>query len=1029
MNKKLLIILLVGLVLVAGFTFVYAKHISKEGRPIKMKARGLEGSIETLPVPQKRVLQITRDDSRMPKSLDDLKNAMGEYGMPYVAPEEVLTTQYLADGTSKIMTPQGILEEMALTECVVYPQLGSTYWQPWPDYFDAYINCVGTYELYVYQDPQFDPVNSACGYPVYPFEVSGAQYWVATPGSCTVVVQFDVARDKGTPLGYGMPFPDWSNPDWSSGPLEFFLPEAGSYYLTATIPELERPCYHVPFFTLAMGLNSDDFTEGSEPERCGPDTTKYGFWITSNFDQSARKPHSFYYNDLIGGYYHMSDVKGGMYEVRAIGFTRDQNECELESLWYHKAGFGDWECSEPIEQHLELCVVDTTPAGDTIWGSYRLVTPVDYGYAPDGMPDFHQVDPYMCGPAALSNCLWWCFAGGFPWYAVTNWYGAWDPSIPPMMMAELAACMNTDQSGTDVYDMQQCILDLNEQYGFWLTETTIVQPTFEDIEYQIRLSQDVILLLGFWYFDVEAEQWFRLGGHYVTCSGTNWEFFLLSFSDPMINGHCDFGHPGDSSGGVFIPHNHPCDPPCHFDAGNVSHDYYQIALDSPSPGGILWIPYYEYYDEALYGMNFTPELEPFMAPGPIPQYEIVTEIEYAVVICPGSPFSSNALDSWNVRMYKTNYGEEGPGFVNWNFGTDELFEGSILLGTSGDDLGIAMSNVGEDIKFFPYGPIEQDYRFHEHMLIDTMYAKYHHDAGLPLDVEMFAIGIDPGGWECIGLPCGDLVIQKFVITNTGDATIEDLEWGLFLDWDVNLPDPNTSFGGGDSSYNTGFAYDSTFESDVEYTTLVPSIPGKISPSYQVFVQQVPVYDAMPGPYDSLKTLMELPYWDLPDKTPVGAGVFDYGYLMTSEKFSLDPGEKTIQEYIIWIDTQIPSTDYAAYRHKLYQLLRLAGYYRGDVGDFSSNQGSPGVTDITDIVYLVNWLWKGGPDPRPFIDQGDVDCDGETKVEDVVYLTRYILRSSGIPPIDKNRFIDETYKILFSRPSLCDDPQWNSLGAP
>ncbi|MGB2698424.1 MAG: hypothetical protein WBD28_11285, partial [Candidatus Zixiibacteriota bacterium] len=38
MNKKLLIILLVGLVLLAGFTFVYAKHINKEATPTKVKA-------------------------------------------------------------------------------------------------------------------------------------------------------------------------------------------------------------------------------------------------------------------------------------------------------------------------------------------------------------------------------------------------------------------------------------------------------------------------------------------------------------------------------------------------------------------------------------------------------------------------------------------------------------------------------------------------------------------------------------------------------------------------------------------------------------------------------------------------------------------------------------------------------------------------------------------------------------------------------------------------------------------------------
>jgi hypothetical protein len=504
----------------------------------------------------------------------------------------------------------------------------------------------------------------------------------------------------------------------------------------------------------------------------------------------------------------------------------------------------------------------------------------------------------------------------------------------------------------------------------------------------------------------------------------------LSISDPWLNAYCDgYAFDGDSSGGVFYVHDHTqnTDPPLHYDAGNVSHDYYQVAFESPSPGGILWMPYYEGYDPVFYGMNFNPDLDPFLAPGPTTQYPVHTEIEYAVVICPGRPFVNNPLDSWNVRMYKSNYGEEGPGFVNWNESFDELFEGTILLGTSGDDLALAMTNVGEDIKFFPYTSLEQDYRFYDDILIDTMYAKFYHDNGLSLDVEMFAIGIDPGGWACIGLPCGDLVIQKFVITNTGVEPLTDLEWGLFMDWDVHLGDVNTSFGGGDSSLNTGWAYDSTYEADVEYTTLLPSVPGKISPSYQVFVQQVPVYDAMPGPYDSLKTLMELPYWVLPDKTPAGAGVFDYGYLMNSENFTLAPGEQILQEYIFWIDTQIPSTDYAAFKCKLYKLLRMVGFYRGDVGDFATGAASPGKLDIADIVYLVAYVFKGGPPPKPFVDQGDVNCDGLTKIEDIVFLTAYVLRGSGIPPTDKNRFLNTDYELLFSRPSLFVDPQWQNLG--
>ena len=158
--------------------------------------------------------------------------------------------------------------------------------------------------------------------------------------------------------------------------------------------------------------------------------------------------------------------------------------------------------------------------------------------------------------------------------------------------------------------------------------------------------------------------------------------------------------------------------------------------------------------------------------------------------------------------------------------------------------------------------------------------------------------------------------------------------------------------------------------------------------------------------------------------------YDYAYLMSSKLFDIEPCTlgMVLQEYLIWYDWQIPSTDYTAYRCKLYRLLRAAGYYRGDVGDFATGAASPGDLTIADIVYIVQWMWSGGPDPEPFVDQGDVNCDGEVTAADVVYLVGYILRGSGIPPVDKDRFFDEPYRHLLSRTSLFADPQWQTLGS-
>ncbi|MGB2803941.1 MAG: FG-GAP-like repeat-containing protein [Candidatus Zixiibacteriota bacterium] len=66
------------------------------------------------------------------------------------------------------------------------------------------------------------------------------------------------------------------------------------------------------------------------------------------------------------------------------------------------------------------------------------------------------------------------------------------------------------------------------------------------------------------------------------------------------------------------------------------------------------------------------------------------------------------------------------------------------------------------------------------------------------------------------------------------------------------------------------------------------------------------------------------------------------------------------------------------------------FIRGDVtGD--------GAVDVGDVVFLVNYLYRGGPAPDP-VAAGDVNCDGVVDVGDVVYLVNYLYRG-GSPPCD------------------------------
>lgn len=64
------------------------------------------------------------------------------------------------------------------------------------------------------------------------------------------------------------------------------------------------------------------------------------------------------------------------------------------------------------------------------------------------------------------------------------------------------------------------------------------------------------------------------------------------------------------------------------------------------------------------------------------------------------------------------------------------------------------------------------------------------------------------------------------------------------------------------------------------------------------------------------------------------------------------------------------------------------YVRGDAnGD--------GIINVGDIVYLVSYLYKGGPEPYP-VWVGDCNCDEIVNVGDIVFLVSYLYKG-GPPP--------------------------------
>jgi hypothetical protein len=241
--------------------------------------------------------------------------------------------------------------------------------------------------------------------------------------------------------------------------------------------------------------------------------------------------------------------------------------------------------------------------------------------APSGMPDFDQnQDKWQsyCGPTAVANCLWWFNAVPEGW-------------TPPQLIDTLAARFHTKpDSGTYVDSIQIGLEQYFQDYGFALQESTFQMPDFHEMEDSLKKCQDIILLLGFWWYD--GQEWHREGGHFVTMAGVCSESTKIALSDPDNDGAV-----GGTPGRVRPPgHPGPADylPTLHNDPTYVSQDIYN-SMQSPSPGNPGWGIDYIVPKGKYSGINVPKEFISVTKSAPKDDVTVYyTEVEYAVMICP-----------------------------------------------------------------------------------------------------------------------------------------------------------------------------------------------------------------------------------------------------------------------------------------------------------------------------------------------------------------------------------------------------------
>jgi uncharacterized repeat protein (TIGR01451 family) len=287
-------------------------------------------------------------------------------------------------------------------------------------------------------------------------------------------------------------------------------------------------------------------------------------------------------------------------------------------------------------------------------------------YAPKGMPDIDQKQDewyesasgkwYYCGPVAAANSLWW-FDSKFepspvPPPALNDGYGlvqsyspsGWDDHDPlnvQRFVTALAVQMGTSAfTGTNVHNLASGIANYINSKGLagQYTVHREPKPLFGWVEKEVRRSEDVILLLGFWQPIPGTPNYERVGGHYVTVAGIDSRLKRIAFSDPYYN-RAEMG-----GAGRVLPNPHlglhpfpgPISDTVHNDVKHASHDVYGI-MDTNSPGGD-WGPedYAATCDDIwdLHGQNEGDH--PNTAPCE-PGLPIYTEVEYAVAVSPITP--------------------------------------------------------------------------------------------------------------------------------------------------------------------------------------------------------------------------------------------------------------------------------------------------------------------------------------------------------------------------------------------------------
>jgi len=294
------------------------------------------------------------------------------------------------------------------------------------------------------------------------------------------------------------------------------------------------------------------------------------------------------------------------------------------------------------------------------------------------------------------------------------------------------------------------------------------------------------------------------------------------------------------------------------------------------------------------------------------------------------------------------------------------------------------------------------------------------DAGLPLDINLTAVAWDdwdddPALGDSAGYGAGRLIIQVWIIHNTGLDPIDSLRVALWLDWDLH-PDAYGDKGIAFEEVNWGGQYNIA-NPDTSFGVMFVPVAGE--PQVERFAAVDNSIYVHPNAgwgwdRDSLWNLMNGDDWNTWDTSQ---GPYDMSTLHTTEKFSIEPCHTKII-IIIKDSPEREAPGYPWYMKHWFTALKFMGFYRGDAN-------CDGSLNLSDVIHIANYYFGKGPKPMPFIDQADANYDFAVNLSDVILIANYYF-GKGPAPIDYGRFSEMPFG---PQPSLFTVPGFKDLGKP